>query len=269
MKVDILSREYPPKVYGGAGVHAEELSKVLAERVDVTVRAFDGPRAENEIPEIPGDNPKGSLKVVGYDVPKELQEANGALKTFGVDLQIADDVDADIIHAHTWYACLAGYLAKMLHGTPLVITAHSLEPFRPWKREQLGGGYDLSSWAERDAYEHADRVIAVSAGMREDILSAYPNLDPDKVVVVHNGITMSQFETPSDDDPGWKVFERYNIDRNKPTLLFVGRITRQKGPAIPASGVAFRRSGHPDRAMRGRARHSGDHERGQNRVRQA
>ncbi|MDU8951756.1 MAG: glycogen synthase, partial [Bifidobacterium sp.] len=229
MKVDILSREYPPKVYGGAGVHAEELSKVLAERVDVTVRAFDGPRAENEIPEIPGDNPKGSLKVVGYDVPKELQEANGALKTFGVDLQIADDVDADIIHAHTWYACLAGYLAKMLHGTPLVITAHSLEPFRPWKREQLGGGYDLSSWAERDAYEHADRVIAVSAGMREDILSAYPNLDPDKVVVVHNGITMSQFEIPADDDPGWKVFERYNIDRNKPTLLFVGRITRQKG----------------------------------------
>ena len=135
----------------------------------------------------------------------------------------------DIIHAHTWYACLAGYLAKMLHDTPLVITAHSLEPFRPWKREQLGGGYNLSSWAEKDAYEHADRVIAVSAGMREDILTAYPNLDPDKVVVVHNGITMSQFETPADDDPGWKVFERYNIDRSKPTLLFVGRITRQKG----------------------------------------
>lgn len=105
--------------------------------------------------------------------------------------------------------------------------------------------------------------------MREDILSAYPNLDPDKVVVVHNGITMSQFETPSDDDPGWKVFERYNIDRNKPTLLFVGRITRQKGLPYLLQGVAFRRSGHPDRAMRGRARHSGDHERGQNRVRQA
>ena len=228
MKVDILSREYPPKVYGGAGVHAEELSKVLAERVDVTVRAFDGPRAENEIPEIPGDNPKGSLKVVGYDVPKELQEANGALKTFGVDLQIADDVDAT--SSTRTRVCMLGRIpCKMLHGTPLVITAHSLEPFRPWKREQLGGGYDLSSWAERDAYEHADRVIAVSAGMREDILSAYPNLDPDKVVVVHNGITMSQFETPSDDDPGWKVFERYNIDRNKPTLLFVGRITRQKG----------------------------------------
>ena len=229
MKVDILSREYPPKVYGGAGVHAEELSKVLAERVDVTVRAFDGPRAAADIPAISGTDPKGSLTVVGYDVPKELEDANGALKTFGVDLQIANDVDADIIHAHTWYACLAGYLAKMLHDTPLVITAHSLEPFRPWKREQLGGGYNLSSWAEKDAYEHADRVIAVSAGMREDILTAYPNLDPDKVVVVHNGITMSQFETPADDDPGWKVFERYNIDRSKPTLLFVGRITRQKG----------------------------------------
>ncbi len=230
MKVDILTREYPPHVYGGAGVHAEELSKVLAERIDVTVRAFDGKRTEADIPAIPNAaNAKGSLKVVGYDTPSELADANPALKTFGVDLQIANDVDADIIHAHTWYACLAGYLAKMLHGTPLVITAHSLEPFRPWKREQLGGGYNLSSWAEKDAYEHADRVIAVSGGMRKDILTAYPNLDPDKVVVVYNGITMSDFATPAPDDPGWKVFERYNIDRSKPTLLFVGRITRQKG----------------------------------------
>ncbi len=230
MKVDILTREYPPHVYGGAGVHAEELSKVLAERIDVTVRAFDGKRTEADIPAIPNAaDAKGSLKVVGYDTPSELADANPALKTFGVDLQIANDVDADIIHAHTWYACLAGYMAKMLHGTPLVITAHSLEPFRPWKREQLGGGYDLSSWAERDAYEHADRVIAVSAGMREDILSAYPNLDPDKVVVVHNGITLADFETPAPDDAGWAVFDRYHIDRDKPTLLFVGRITRQKG----------------------------------------
>lgn len=181
MKVDILSREYPPKVYGGAGVHVEELSKVLAERVDVTVRAFDGPRTPSDVPEIPGADPKGSLKVVGYHVPEEMRDANGALKTFSVDLQMANDVDADIIHAHTWYACLAGYLAKMLHDTPLVITAHSLEPFRPWKREQLGGGYNLSSWAEKDAYEHADRIIAVSAGMRKDILTAYPDLDPDKV----------------------------------------------------------------------------------------
>ena len=166
MKVDILTREYPPHVYGGAGVHAEELSKVLAERIDVTVRAFDGKRTEADIPAIPNAaDAKGSLKVVGYDTPSELADANPALKTFGVDLQIANDVDADIIHAHTWYACLAGYMAKMLHGTPLVITAHSLEPFRPWKREQLGGGYNLSSWAEKDAYEHADRVIVMNDGL--------------------------------------------------------------------------------------------------------
>lgn len=184
-------------------------------------------------------------------------------------IQIANDVDADIAHAHTWYACLAGYLAKMLHGTPLVITAHSLEPFRPWKREQLGGGYNLSSWAEKDAYEHADRVIAVSGGMREDILAAYPNLDPDKVVVVHNGITMSDFATPADDDPGWAVFDRYHIDRSKPTLLFVGRITRQKGLAIPAQGAAPDLQGHSGGAVRRRPGHPGDRRGGQDRVRQA
>ncbi len=229
MKVDILTREYPPHVYGGAGVHAEELSKVLAERIDVTVRAFDGTRADADIPAIPSANPQGSLNLVGYDTPAELNNANGALKTFGVDLQIANDVDADLVHVHTWYACLAGRLAQQLHEVPMVITAHSLEPFRPWKREQLGGGYNLSSWAERDAYEHADRIIAVSSGMREDILAAYPNVDPAKVVVVHNGITMSDFATPAPDDEGWRVFDRYRIDRSKPTLLFVGRITRQKG----------------------------------------
>ena len=230
MKVDVVTREYPPHVYGGAGVHAEELSKVLAERIDVTVRAFDGRRTSDDVPVIPNaDRAKGSLKLVGYDVPAELSDANAALKTFGVDLQIANDVDADLVHAHTWYACLAGRLAQQLHDIPLVITAHSLEPFRPWKREQLGGGYNLSSWAERDAYEHADRIIAVSGGMREDILAAYPNVDPAKVVVVHNGITMSDFDTPAPDDEGWGVFDRYHIDRDKPTLLFVGRITRQKG----------------------------------------
>ncbi|MUH59101.1 glycogen synthase [Bifidobacterium canis] len=224
MKVDILTREYPPHVYGGAGVHVEELAKVLAERIDVTVRAFDGPR---DLPTQTDEH--GSLEVVGYDVPKELKGDNAAIETFGVDLQMANDVSGELVHAHTWYTCLAGRTAQLLHDVPLVITAHSLEPFRPWKREQLGGGYNLSSWAERDAYEHADRIIAVSGGMREDILAAYPNVDPNKVVVVHNGITLSEFETPAADDEGWKVFDRYGIDRSKPTLLFVGRITRQKG----------------------------------------
>lgn len=229
MKVDILTREYPPAIYGGAGVHAEELSKVLAERIDVTVRAFDGPRLAVDIPQIPSENPAGSLRVVGYDVPEEFADDNPALKTFGVDLQMANDVESELVHVHTWYTCLAGRLAQQLHEIPMVITAHSLEPFRPWKREQLGGGYNLSTWAERDAYEHADRIIAVSGGMRKDILSAYPNVDPNKVVVVHNGITLADFATPDADDPGWGVFDRYNIDRSKPTLLFVGRITRQKG----------------------------------------
>lgn len=222
MKVDILTREYPPHVYGGAGVHVEELAKVLAERIDVTVRAFDGPR-ESEAAQHDG---RGSLRVIGYDVPTELDGDNAAIRTFGVDLQMANDVDSELVHAHTWYTCLAGRMAQLLHDIPLVITAHSLEPFRPWKREQLGGGYNLSSWAERDAYEHADRIIAVSGGMREDILAAYPNVDPNKVVVVHNGITLADFETPAPDDAGWAVFDRYHIDRDKPTLLFVGRITR-------------------------------------------
>lgn len=229
MQVDILTREYPPDIYGGAGVHAEELSKVLAERIDVTVRAFDGPRLAVDIPQIPCEHPEGSLRVVGYDVPEELADDNPALKTFGVDLQMANDVESELVHVHTWYTCLAGRLAQQLHDIPMVITAHSLEPFRPWKREQLGGGYELSTWAERDAYEHADRIIAVSEGMKADILAAYPNVDPAKVAVVHNGITLSDFATPDDDDPGWEVFERYGIDRNLPTLLFVGRITRQKG----------------------------------------
>ncbi|MDN6484926.1 MAG: glycogen synthase [Bifidobacterium mongoliense] len=229
MKVDILTREYPQHISGGAGVHVDQLAKVLAERIDVTVRAFDGPRTPDEVPAIASTHPKGSLAVSGYDVPHELADANPALSTFGVDLQMANDVDADLVHAHTWYTCLAGRLAQQLHGVPLVITAHSLEPFRPWKREQLGGGYELSSWAERDAYEHADRVIAVSAGMRQDILTAYPALDPDRVSVVHNGITLADFEEPAEDDDGWKVFDRYHIDRTKPTLLFVGRITQQKG----------------------------------------
>lgn len=225
MKVDILTREYPPHVYGGAGVHVEELSKVLAERIDVTVRAFDGPREQHYDHQQFGH----SLDIVGYDVPTELQQADTVLKTFGVDLQMAQDVSADVVHAHTWYACLAGRLASQLHDIPLVITAHSLEPFRPWKAEQLGGGYRLSSWAERDAYESADRIIAVSAGMKQDILSAYPKVNPDRVDVVHNGITMSDFVRPADDAAAWGVFDRYGIDREKPTLLFVGRITRQKG----------------------------------------
>ena len=188
MRVDLLTREYPPHVYGGAGVHVAELAAVLRSRIDVRVHCFEGARDE------PG--------VTGYDVPTELRGANAALGTFGVDLAIVDGVGRDgapdLVHSHTWYANLAGHLSGLLHGVPHIVSAHSLEPLRPWKAEQLGGGYALSSWAEQTAYEGAAAVIAVSAGMREDILRSYPAVDPDKVKVVHNGIDLSGWRRPDD-----------------------------------------------------------------------
>ncbi len=212
MRIDLLTREYPPDVYGGAGVHVENLAAVLRSRVDVRVRAFGGPRDE------PG--------VTGYPELAELADANAALRTFGVDLRIAADcAGADVVHSHTWYANLAGHLAGLLHGAPHVLSAHSLEPLRPWKAEQLGGGYALSSWAERTAYLGAARVIAVSAGMRADILRSYPEVDPDKVVVVHNGIDLSGWARDEAPD----AVRALGIDPDRPSIVFVGRITRQKG----------------------------------------
>jgi len=219
VRVDLLTREYPPHVYGGAGVHVAELSAVLRRHADVRVRCFDGPRdAEG---------------VTGYDVPAELAGANPALATLGVDLQIAQDcAGADLVHSHTWYANMAGHLAGLLHDVPHVISAHSLEPLRPWKAEQLGGGYALSSWAEKTAYEGAARIIAVSAGMREDILRSYPSLDPDDVVVVHNGIDLSGWRRPEGEEDvaaaRASALAR-GLDPDRPSVVFVGRITRQKG----------------------------------------
>ena len=212
MRVDVLTREYPPDVYGGAGVHVENLVEVLRRQIDVEVRTFGEPRDERS--------------VTAYPEPETLAGANPALRTFGVDLAIAGGcAGADLVHSHTWYANLAGHLAGLLHGVPHVLTAHSLEPLRPWKAEQLGGGYALSSWAEKTAFEGAAAVIAVSAGMREDILRCYPAVDPAKVKVVHNGIDLS----------GWKRIEdpetvrSLGIDPARPSVVFVGRITRQKG----------------------------------------
>ncbi|MFF2267188.1 glycogen synthase [Cellulosimicrobium cellulans] len=219
MRVDLLTREYPPHVYGGAGVHVAELSAVLRRHVDVRVRCFDGPRGEDG--------------VTGYSVPGVLSGANAALGTFGVDLQMADDVaGADLVHSHTWYANLGGHLAGLLHGVPHVLSAHSLEPLRPWKAEQLGGGYALSSWAERTAYEGAAGIIAVSGGMRDDILRVYPQVDPAKVHVVHNGIDLDGWRRPeSETQRGGAdgVVRRLGIDPDRPAVVFVGRITRQKG----------------------------------------
>jgi alpha-maltose-1-phosphate synthase len=212
MRVDLISREYPPEVYGGAGVHVAELVRALRDRVDVVVRCFGMPRDEAD--------------VYSYLVPPELTSANPSLATLGVDLQIAQDVaGADLVHSHTWYANAAGHLAGLLHGIPHVVTAHSLEPLRPWKAEQLGGGYRVSSWIEKTAFEGAAAIIAVSEGMRRDILRSYPSLDEAKVSVVHNGIDLSRWQ--SVDDP--ELVRGLGIDPDRPSVVFVGRITRQKG----------------------------------------
>ncbi|WP_407342529.1 glycogen synthase [Pengzhenrongella phosphoraccumulans] len=221
MRVDLLTREYPPNVYGGAGVHVAELSAVLRRSIDVRVRCFDGPRG-----------PGAERGVTGYAAPAELTGANAALATFGVDLQMANDVaGTDLVHSHTWYANLAGHLASLLHGVPHILSAHSLEPLRPWKAEQLGGGYALSSWAERTAYEGAAGIIAVSAGMRADILRCYPQVDPAKVHVVHNGIDLAGWKRPEGDaaTTADAVVRGLGIDPDRPAVVFVGRITRQKG----------------------------------------
>lgn len=212
MRVDLLTKEYPPAVYGGAGVHVAELVKALRPTTDVTVRCFGGARDEKD--------------VFAYAVPAQLTDANPALATLGVDLQIAQDVaGASVVHSHTWYANGAGRLASLLHGIPHVVTAHSLEPLRPWKAEQLGGGYRVSSWIERDAFTSADAIIAVSNGMRQDILRSYPSLDPDKVSVVYNGIDLSKWKPVDDAD----LVRALGIDPDRPSVVFVGRITRQKG----------------------------------------
>ena len=225
MRVDLLTKEYPPFIYGGAGVHVNELAKVLRPLADVRVHAFGGPRE-------PGTEGADD-GVTGYPEIAELDGANAALRTFGVDLEMAQGTEGtDLVHSHTWYANLAGHLAGLLHGVPHVISAHSLEPLRPWKAEQLGGGYALSSWAEKTAYEGASGIIAVSNGMREDILRSYPAIDPERVKVVHNGIDLEAWRHPQGEDADAQAaatLQRLGIDPDRPAVVFVGRITRQKG----------------------------------------
>ena len=214
VRLDILTKEYPPAIYGGAGVHVAELTRALRDRgdLDVRVRCFGQERGEEG--------------TTGYPDLEALADANPALQTMGVDLAMAQDcAGADLVHSHTWYANHAGHLASLLHDVPHVISAHSLEPLRPWKAEQLGGGYALSSWVERTAYESAAAIIAVSHGMRADILRSYPQIDPDRVRVVHNGID-SELWSPQRDDA---VLAQHGIDPDRPSVVFVGRITRQKG----------------------------------------
>ena len=226
MKVSVLTREYPPEVYGGAGVHVDFLVRELLKLVEVDVQCM-GARREGATAHSEDD--------------ARLAHANSALRVLSTDLAITGAVaEAEIVHSHTWYAAMAGHWAKLLYDVPHVVTAHSLEPQRPWKAEQLGGGYRLSSWAERTAMEGADAVVAVSKGMRADVLASYPAIDPDRVHVISNGID-ADFYRP---DPATDVLERLGVDLGRPYVAFVGRITRQKGvPHLLRAGL------HLDRAV--------------------
>jgi starch synthase len=208
VKVALFTREYPPEVYGGAGVHVEYLARSLASLVDLTVHCQGADR-----PGAVAHHPWGALK-------------DQVLRVFSTDLAMADAVaDADLVHSHTWYADLAGHLASLRWGIPHVVTMHSLEPLRPWKAEQLGGGYALSSWCERVAATSAAAVVAVSEGMRADVLSAYPEISPERTRVIRNGIDTFEYAP----DPATEVLTKYGIDPSRPYVIFVGRITRQKG----------------------------------------
>jgi starch synthase len=210
LAVAMLTREYPPDVYGGAGVHVEYLARELSDLVNLTVHCQGADR--------PG--------AVAHQPWDRLAGANQALQTISVDLSMASAAAAaDLVHSHTWYANMGGHLASLLSGIPHVATVHSLEPLRPWKAEQLGGGYALSSWCERTALESAAAVIAVSEGMRADLLGCYPAISADRVRVIRNGIDTREYSP----DPGTDVLERYGVDPDRPLVVFVGRVTRQKG----------------------------------------
>ena len=212
-RIGIVTKEWPPAVYGGAGVHVVQLTQALRKvsNIEVDVHCFGGARSDGAF---------------GYDTPAEFSSANPALQAIATDLAIAQNLqNVDVIHSHTWYANMAGHAASLLYGTPHIVSAHSLEPLRPWKAEQLGGGYKISSWAEKTAYEAAAAIIAVSDGMRADVLNAYPNVDPAKVVTIRNGVDTSRF-APNHDD---SVLKEFGITGRY--AMFVGRITRQKGLA--------------------------------------
>jgi starch synthase len=211
VKAVLLTREYPPEVYGGAGVHVEYLARELAKSIDLEVRCFGAER-------------EGAKAFRPWDA---LKDGNPALQTMSVDLAMAADPNgADVVHSHTWYANFGGHLAKLLHGLPHVVTTHSLEPLRPWKADQLGrGGYAVSSFCERTAVENADAVIAVSKAMQADVLRAYPAVDPGRTTVVYNGIDTELYRPDRRTD----ALEKHGVDPGAPTVLFVGRITRQKG----------------------------------------
>lgn len=235
-RVGLVTKEWPPQVYGGAGVHAVQLTQALRvlAGVSVDVHCFGGVRDDGAF---------------GYSTPASFADANPAVQAIATDLEIANNLqNVNVIHSHTWYANMAGHFGALLHGIPHVITAHSLEPLRPWKADQLGGGYQISSWAEKSAYESADAIIAVSDGMRADVLAAYPNVDAAKVVTIRNGVDVDRFKPTADT----ALLAELGISNRY--AIFVGRITRQKGLAhllrawqnVPAEYGLVLAAGSPD-----------------------
>ena len=245
MRVGLMTREYPPAVYGGAGVHVEYLSRELAKRIEVEVHCWGEQKAD-----------AGSLHVLGQEPPPEITEGTTEKFKTAVDalalnlMQMKDLGSIDVVHTHTWYASMAGFLAKKLYGVPFVLTTHSLEPLRAWKAEQLGSGYAMSSWMEKTAILDADAVIAVSQGTKTDILKAYPTIDEAKIHVIYNGIDLKQYQQATSKT----ALAKYGVDASRPYVLFVGRITRQKGvthlveaiPYLPAGTQVVLCAGAPD-----------------------
>ncbi len=245
MRVGLMTREYPPAVYGGAGVHVEYLSRELAKLIEVEVHCCGTQRSD-----------EGNLHVIGDEPAAEITEGTSekfktAVDALALNLAQMKELGAiDIVHTHTWYASMAGFLAKKLYRIPFVLTTHSLEPLRAWKAEQLGSGYAMSSWMERTAILDADAIIAVSNGTKADILKAYPEVDAAKVHVIYNGIDLKQYQKSSATD----ALDKYGVDKAKPYVLFVGRITRQKGvvhllnaiPYLPKGMQVVLCAGAPD-----------------------
>src|ERR1017187_4214104 len=230
MRVGLMTREYPPQVYGGAGVHVEYLSRELAKLIEVEVHCWGTQRAD-----------EGNLHVIGDEPPAEVTAGTEAKFKTAVDalalnLSQMKELDRiDIVHTHTWYVSMAGFLAKKLYGIPFVLTTHSLEPLRAWKAEQLGSGYAMSSWMERTAILDADAIIAVSHGTKADILRAYPEVDAAKVHVIYNGIDLAEYQKTTNTN----ALVKYGVDVSAPYCLFVGRITRQKGVVHLVDAVKY------------------------------
>jgi len=232
MKALFLTNEYPPHVYGGAGVHVDYLSRELAKRIEVEVRCFGDQNSPETNPAVRGFG----LDADGYTCPKPLRSVFGAIQRC-LDFNTSN-IAADLVHCHTWYSHFGGILAKLNYGLPLAITVHSLEPLRPWKREQLGGGYDFTVWLEKTALEMADAVIAVSNETKKDLERCF-EIDPARLHVIYNGIDLEEYRPTDQTD----ALERFGIDPKRPFLLFVGRITRQKGIVHLARAIQYMEPG--------------------------